>query len=283
MSSLSFKEHSEINLLVIARHRTLLRCLDSKSSIIVNLRPVADAVSGETVKVYVQKIAMRLGEYNLRGHVTEKRLTLSKWKLQPLKLYPRGDWDPKDDDWSEMGPLLKYYRRVRAAGKRPVFEMEQVLPGQDPNDWDSDPIIDASDCMADGFAEQALLMMEDILTRDMRCIDAHAHLGNWLFNSARSTRDLGLALRHYQVGVDIGNLTLGKHFQGVLPWGLIDNRPYLRALHGLGLCQWRLRWFEPAEKVFRQMLWLNPMDNQGARFNLGDLKKGKTWSENHSD
>jgi hypothetical protein len=123
-------------------------------------------------------------------------------------------------------------------------------------------------------------MMEDILTQDMRCIDAHAHLGNWLFNSARK-RDVELALRHYQVGVGIGNLTLGRHFQGVLPWGLIDNRPYLRALHGMGLCQWYLGWFESAEKIFRQMLWFNPMDHQGVRFLLQELQDGVNWQESN--
>jgi hypothetical protein len=280
MNFLPFNEHTEVDLMVLARHRTYLRCLDSKSGIIVNLRPVADAVPGESVKVYVQKIAMRLGEFSFRGSVTKKDLNLSKWKLQPLELYPRGVWDPKDEDWSEMGALRKYYRRVRTAGIRPMFEMEQVILGQDPENWDSDPIIDASDCMADGYVEQALLMMEDILTQDMRCIDAHAHLGNWLFNSARK-RDVELALRHYQVGVGIGNLTLGRHFQGVLPWGLIDNRPYLRALHGMGLCQWYLGWFESAEKIFRQMLWFNPMDHQGVRFLLQELQDGVNWQESN--
>jgi hypothetical protein len=27
------------------------------------------------------------------------------------------------------------------------------------------------------------------------------------------------------------------------------------------------------------MLWLNPTDNQGARFNLHDVKEGKAWHE----
>ena len=47
-------------------------------------------------------------------------------------------------------------------------------------------------------------------------------------------------VRHYEAGVRIGELSLGDEFDGVLSWGLIDNRPFLRCLHGYGLCLWRL-------------------------------------------
>ena len=30
---------------------------------------------------------------------------------------------------------------------------------------------------------------------------------------------------------------------------------------------------------FRTMLWLNPSDNQGARFNLADVEAGRTWKD----
>jgi hypothetical protein len=31
------------------------------------------------------------------------------------------------------------------------------------------------------------------------------------------------------------------------------------------------------------MLWLNPTDNQGARFNLAAIEAGKTWEEVEGD
>jgi hypothetical protein len=64
---------------------------------------------------------------------------------------------------------------------------------------------------------------------------AHAHLGNWAFDRVVRT-----ALNHYQRGVRIGQLSLGEGFEGALPWGFIDNRPFLRCMSGLGLCLWRL-------------------------------------------
>jgi predicted TPR repeat methyltransferase len=65
----------------------------------------------------------------------------------------------------------------------------------------------------------------------------------------------------------------------VLPWGHIDNRPFLRCLNGTGLCAWRLGDRRSAAAVFKKMLWLNPGDNQGARFNLAAVEAGKTWEE----
>jgi len=33
---------------------------------------------------------------------------------------------------------------------------------------------------------------------------------------------------------------------------------------------------EEAQVVFERMLWFNPTDNQGARFNLADIAAGRT-------
>lgn len=90
---------------------------------------------------------------------------------------------------------------------------------------------------------------------------AHSHLGSFVFD--RRPQD---AIRHYEVGLRIGELSLGDDFNGVLPWGWIDNRSFLRCLHGYGLCLWRLGRFDEAERLFDRMLWLNPSDNPGRAF-----------------
>jgi hypothetical protein len=79
------------------------------------------------------------------------------------------------------------------------------------------------------------VILMNLLAQDLRCLDAHAHLGNREFDYRPEK-----ALRHYDTGRAIGDLTLGPTFRGALPWGLIDNRPYLRCLHGKGLALWRL-------------------------------------------
>jgi hypothetical protein len=62
-----------------------------------------------------------------------------------------------------------------------------------------------------------------------------------------------------------------------LLWGLIDNRPFLRCMHGYGLCLWRLGCFDEAERIFDQMLWLNPSDNLGVRFLIDEVKAKRSW------
>lgn len=95
--------------------------------------------------------------------------------------------------------------------------MEQVIPDADPEDWESDPIIDAAELNESGdhAAARALLMKQ--LEQDLRCLDAHAHLGNWLMDHWPDD-----ALRHYEAGMRIGELSLPPGFDGVLPWGLTD-------------------------------------------------------------
>src|SRR5450755_1690091 len=82
----------------------------------------------------------------------------------------------------------------------------------------------------------------ELCQADLRCLDAHAHLGNFAFEASPN-----VAIRHYTVGVCIGELSLGDDFDGLLPWGDIDNKPFLRCMHGFALCLWRVGRFEEAE------------------------------------
>jgi hypothetical protein len=89
--------------------------------------------------------------------------------------------------------------------------------------------------------------------------------------------DPGVALAHYAAGVQIAELAMSEAFAGVLPWGLIDNRPFLRCLHGLTISAWRLGRYEEAETLCWALLWLNPGDNQGASSLLPEIAAGTPW------
>lgn len=112
------------------------------------------------------------------------------------------------------------------------------------------------------------------LRMTLRCLDAHSHLGTLVFDDWPHH-----AIRHYEVGLRIGELSLGDHFTGVLAWGFINNRPFLRCMHGYGLCLWRLGRFDEAAQIFEKMLWLNPSDNQGVRFLIDEVKKKTAWKD----
>jgi hypothetical protein len=101
--------------------------------------------------------------------------------------------------------------------------MEQVLPGWDADDDPfSDPISESNDLRDASKHEDALKILMSLCESDLRCLDAHAHLGNLVFN--RFVKD---AIRHFEVGVRIGELSLGEGLDGVLEWGHVDNRPFL--------------------------------------------------------
>lgn len=54
-------------------------------------------------------------------------------------------------------------------------------------------------------------------------------------------------------------------------WGLLETRPYMRALQGLADCYWHTEDLKPAAEIYQEMLKLNPSDNQGVRYHLGNI------------
>ncbi len=185
---------------------------------------------GEIAVVNPGKQWTYAGQPYLSGDIESSRLDVAALGLTPLKLEERGLWTPDEHFWGEgKGPIGEWAKSIIARGPRPCFEMEQVVPGRDPRDCDSDPICESNDLKDAGDPEAARQMLMELCRTDLRCLDAHAHLGNLVFDSGPKE-----AIRHYQVGLRIGELSLGPDFDGVLPWGHIDNRPFLRCMHGLG-------------------------------------------------
>jgi tetratricopeptide (TPR) repeat protein len=153
--------------------------------------------------------------------------------------------------------------------------MDPIAWGQFPDaDLEDNPTCDAAELAEEGDIVGARELLMDALLKDLRCVDAHAHLGNHVFGLFPER-----AILHYEVGMRIAELSLPPGFDGFLVWGHINNRPYLRCLHGFGLCLWRLRRFAEAAKVFEGIVTLNPSDNQGVRFCLEDVQHGRSWAE----
>ena len=232
---------------------------------------------GEIITVMPKKHWSYVGHPYLSADITGTRFDLAALNLTPLKLTDEGIWDPKDEYWGEEDdPLPEWAKEIIARGPRPQYEMEQIVPGVKPEDFDidTDPIGQAVDLKESGDFIGSDQVLNNLLIADLRCLDAHAHLGNLEFD-----RRPEMALRHYDIGRQIGELSLGPDFKSVLRWAMIDNRPYLRCLHGYGLCLWRLKRFDEAAGIFTRMLWMNPSDNQGARFNLSEVRAGREWRQ----
>ena len=269
-----------VELVVLSVKERAARCglLGADGTITLRSSGLWQTVPGEIVTVRPRKHWRCAGHPYLSGDIEGMRLDVPALGLAPLRLEPCGTWDPAEEYWGEQGNAIDdWARRIIGHGPRPEFEMEQVLPGTDPNDPDVDPIIESNELKDAGALAGARRILMALLKTDLRCLDAHAHLGNLVCD--HTPRE---ALRHYEVGVRIGELSLGEGFNGVLSWGLVDNRPFLRCLKGYGLCLWRLGRRDEAARVFDRMLWMNPADNQGIRFLLPAVRDGKRWEESVS-
>ncbi len=268
---------SPVVLVVLSVKDPAARCrlLGSDRVIILRVGELWELVPGEIVTINPRK-QWRFGSHmHLSGEIASTRLSVAELGLVPLGLEDYDIWDPGEHYWGEEDePIEEWAKPIIARGPRPQFEMQRVLPGADPDDPFSDPINEANDLKHMGDPDGARSILMELCQSDLRCLDAHSHLGNLACDHWPQ-----YAIRHYEVGLRIGELSLSEGFAGLLPWGLIDNRPFLRCMHGYGLCLWRLERFDQAEEVFERMLWLNPSDNQGVRFLIDDVRAGRSWEE----
>jgi hypothetical protein len=262
------------DLVALAVKGNAVSCRIPGTDRVLTFRPAGffEGVPGEIITVIPNKIWQYAGHPYVSGEITAWRTDIPGLGLTPLTMEEQGMWDPTEQYWGE--PIESWARPIIKRGVRPVYRMELVLPGWDFDDPDTDPILKAVELKETGDYKKAHRTLMDLLAADLRCLDAHAHLGNLAFD-----HDPDTAVRHYDMGVKIGELSLGKDFGGLLPRGFIENRPFLRCLHGYGLCMWRFGRLREAEKVFTRILWLNPDDSQGVRAELSDVKEGKAWDE----
>ncbi|MCY3826282.1 MAG: hypothetical protein OXG10_02715 [Candidatus Dadabacteria bacterium] len=122
-------------------------------------------------------------------------------------------------------------------------------------------------------------MAKEALALSGLCADAWVIL-------AEETGDIVEAREFYEravkAGTDAVELELGPdaftEHAGRF-WGILQTRPYMRALEGLSDCMWEMGEKGESVGIMREMLRLNPNDNQGVRsflvprlFAVGDLE-----------
>ncbi len=237
---------------------------------------VWDVVPGHLVTLAIHRRWTWRGDAYASGEIEDPRIDVAKLGLEPLPLQG-GELEDVASDSEPYGrpdPYAPLWEKFTAK-PRPSFEFDGIawgaLPGLDP---DGNPTCEAAELIEAGDREGARELLMETLGAELRCIDAHAHLGNLEFD-----RWPERAMVHYEVGICIGELSLPAGFDGLLVWGRIYNRPFLRCLHGYGLCVWRLGRLPEAERVFERILSLNPNDNQGVRFCWNAVRHGRSWEE----
>ena len=107
--------------------------------------------------------------------------------------------------------------------------------------------------------------LEELVARHPWFVDGHAHLGNRLYREGRFEQ----ALDTYTRGFSLCMEALPSGFEAPIGWIHLENRPFLRAAHGVALCQFKLGRTEDGLSMLERMLAWNPGDNQGVRFIVG--------------
>ncbi len=273
--------------IVLAVHRRSARVRVVGESAAITLRGdgLHDMLPGQIASIAITKRWRYRSHEHASGAVGEKRIDVAALGLQPLALEDHGvdDLRSSSEPFRAPDPYAPMWRTLTKPARR-AFEFDRIA-WEGPRTGDDDdgpaadlPVCDAADLIEAGDDAGATTLLMNVLARDLRCLDAHAHLGNIEFR--RDPRwGLERARRHYEIGVRIGELSLGPDFRDMLPWGFVYNRPFLRCLKGYGLTLWRLGRFGDAITVFERTLSLNPNDNQGVRFLLADVRTRRSWDD----
>lgn len=255
-----------------------VRALGTGEEITVRAADLWHVMPGHVVTVALGRCWRHGDQHFAEGEIHEPRIDVPALGLPPLHLEDRGPL--QFDGVLEVGggepdapePRRQLQAKI-AATARAAYEMEQVLPCTAPGDG-FDPILASRSRMKRHDRTGAVRLLMDLLAEDLRCLDAHAHLGNFVFLPYPEH-----ALLHYEIGAAIGEYALGPSFSGALPWSYLNNRPYLRCLHGQGLALWRLGRLEEAASVLERLLWLNPADDQMAARCWTEVQAGRPWLE----
>lgn len=158
--------------------------------------------------------------------------------------------------------------------------IELIRSDLDDNEWEfADNLIDFSvhetldqaiELWHQGKCDAAEVILKKIISNNPYHIDAYHHL-------SLIKEELGLDFEAYlccREAVRIGMSVLPEQFSwksSKLPWLTLDNRPFLRAYHTLGLWLEKRQEIEEAISVFKNMLSVCPGDNIGVRYLLPKL------------
>ena len=130
--------------------------------------------------------------------------------------------------------------------------------------WELDHLLDYHDG-GRLTCNQYVTELKDLVARHPSFIDGFAHLGFALLEQDKPKLALGAGL----CGLALGEEAIPPDFEGKVEWSFLENRPFLRAAHGVVLCHLRLGQRLKAIPLMEKMLAWNPNDNQGIRFIIG--------------
>jgi len=194
-----------------------------------------------------------------------------------------GEPQSKISNWSDnikqlvLPPELEYFKRhfsgramqKTAKGQEKLkFETDYIngeLRGRfewgEHRDKLFDRFYEAQETLNEGYVSEAEAMLKKIIKKDAQFIDAYNTLGflEMFYKSYEKS------LRIFRQAYKIGDKLIPQDFSGKITWSALENRPFLRAMQGLGVTYLETGKFRKADGIFAKMLHYNPNDNQGIR------------------
>ncbi len=186
----------------------------------------------------------------------------------PGGILPLGELSPdRDDDFDEPGDMPVFDRRAMEG-------LMAGLPGMPSRQrrGKAGKLDEAQDLMYRAWEEtnpaKRIALAHDALAVSADCADAYVLLAE------EEAPTVDKALEYYRAGAAAGERALGKRFfkqNAGHFWLMLETRPYMRARAGVANALWQLQRYDEAIGEYRELLRLNPGDNQGLRYLLLNL------------
>jgi tetratricopeptide (TPR) repeat protein len=173
-----------------------------------------------------------------------KKKTPTKKKTRPVPSSPQAD--KALPSLQSMERFLEGFAGIGRSKRSAVDEAQQVMYDA----WEAPT------------RQRAVTLARKALAISADCADAYNLLAEETAKSLEEALDL------YRKGVEAGERALGKKaFKEDVGyfWGILETRPYMRARAGLAQSLWEAGQREEAVEHYKELLRLNPNDNQGIR------------------
>ncbi len=170
---------------------------------------------------------------------------------------------------------IQFLKEVNAISREPDPKRRQA----------EETLDDGLDILEQGDEETAGRLFFKSIEIDPTYADGYNHLANIAWRKGDWQQAEGL----YRKALSFAEPEVKDVPRGDF-WGVLESRPYMRALDGLGLTAWKQGKLEEAKGIFERILKLNSNDNLGVRYligpiyhQMGNLDQAAAWYDRNAD
>lgn len=167
IADIAMGQSLELVTLSVKQRSARCRLLGSDREVTLRSTDQWKLIPGEIASVKTEKTWRYAGHPYLSGGILSSRLDVPALGLAPLELEDLGMWNPEEYWGEEDDPFEDWVKPTIAAGPRPEYEMEQVIPGEDPEDAFDDPITLSVDLKNGGQTGEAEKVLQELCQADL--------------------------------------------------------------------------------------------------------------------